>query len=52
MTKVEAMLKDQMETDVFHNVNTDDFGFVDNLVDQTDLDKINDKESDENGCCN
>lgn len=52
MRKIDEMFKEQMEEDVFHNVNTDDFGFVDNLVDQTDLDKINDKECDGNGCSN
>ena len=44
MTKVEAMLKEQMETDVFHNVNTDDFGFEELLERYQDI--IAEKEAD------
>jgi hypothetical protein len=47
VNKIEQMLLEQMEEDKFHDVVNDDFSFADSLIDQSDLDKLNDKEDDE-----
>ena len=44
MNKIERMLLEQMEEEKFHQVVTDNFDFVDSLVDQTDLERISDEE--------
>lgn len=44
MNNVERLFKEQMEEERFHAVVTDKFDFVDSLVDQNDLDKLNDEE--------
>ena len=49
MNKIEAMLLESMEEDTFHSVVNDDFDFTDSLIDQSDMDKINDKEAYTNG---
>lgn len=47
MNKVEKMLLEEMKEDIFHKTVTDNFGFVDSLIDQNDLDKLSDKEDNE-----
>lgn len=47
MNKIEHMLLEQMKEEKFHQVVTDNFDFVDSLVDQTDLERISDEEDSE-----
>ena len=48
MNGVEALLKNKMENKNFQEAVSDDFGFVDSLIDQQDLEKLNnDKENEE-----
>lgn len=42
MNNVEKALHDQLVSDKFQKVVSDDFTFADSLIDQRDLDKIND----------
>lgn len=44
MNKVESMLLEQMQDEMFQKTVSDNFEFVDSLIDQTDLDRIFDKE--------
>ena len=44
MNKVEKLLLEEMQEDVFQKTVTDDFAFVDSLIDQNDLDKLSDEE--------
>lgn len=44
MNAVERMLYEQMTEEVFQRVASDDFSFVDSLIDQHDLDKISKEE--------
>ena len=46
MNNIEKMLHEQMEEELFQNVVSDTFDFVDTLIDHEDLEKINDKEAD------
>lgn len=41
MNKVEKLLLEQMENEVFQKTIADDFAFADSLIDQRDLDKFN-----------
>jgi len=45
MNNVEKALFEQMESDKFIAVVSDEFDFVDNLTDQRDLEKVEDKEA-------
>lgn len=49
MNAVENALLEQMENDKFQKAVSDDFTFVDSLIDQKDLDKLN-KEDNKNAC--
>lgn len=44
MNAVERMLHEQMTEEVFQRVVSDDFSFVDSLIDQHDLDKFSKEE--------
>lgn len=49
MNAIEKMLFEQQRSELFQRVVSDDFSFVDNLIEQVDLDRINiklDKEDD------
>lgn len=43
MNAIELMLLEQMECDKFQMAVSDDFSFVDSLIDQRDLNKLKDK---------
>lgn len=45
MRDIEQMFLEQMETDKFEKAISDDFSFADSLIDQKDLDKYNNEES-------
>lgn len=47
MNPIERMLLEQMESEKFNKTIEDDFSFTDSLIDQNDLDKIFDKEMEE-----
>lgn len=44
MNAVEKLYLEHMQDDGFQRLVHDDFGFVDNMIDQNDLNKLNDKE--------
>ena len=44
MNKVEALFMEQLDEKNFHDVVNDDFGFVDSLTDQTDLEKLEEED--------
>lgn len=44
MNNIEKMLNEQMEQELFQNVISDTFDFVDTLIDHEDLEKISNKE--------
>ena len=50
MNAIESMLLETMQDDAFQRAVSDDFSFTDNIIDHTDLDKINDKEETLNAC--
>lgn len=41
MNAIEKMLFEQHQRELFHRVVSDNFNFVDNLIEQTDLDRNN-----------
>jgi len=45
MNDVEKLYLEQMQNEGYQRLVHDDFGFVDNMIDQNDLNKINDKEN-------
>lgn len=48
MNAIESAILKEMDETLFTNVTTDDFSFVDSLVDQQDLDKLTNKECTKN----
>lgn len=51
MNAIERMLFEQHRRELFQRVVSDNFSFIDNLIEQTDLDRNNiklDKEEDDN----
>lgn len=48
VNQVEKMFLEQMQEDVFHQTVNDNFDFVDSLIEQSDLDKVSDKEGEDN----
>ena len=48
MNNVERMFVEQMENEKFQKAVFDDFTFVDSLIDQRDLDKLSEKEGNNN----
>ena len=44
MNAVEQLYLEQMQNNGYQRLIHDDFGFVDNMIDQNDLNKLNPKE--------
>lgn len=47
MNAIEKMLLEQHREELFQRVVSDNFNFIDNLIEQTDLDRIGYKKEDE-----
>lgn len=45
MNDIEKMLFEEVQSETFQKVVSDSFSYVDSLIDQSDLDKISEKES-------
>lgn len=43
MNAIERMLLEQHKEELFQRVVSDDFSFVDSLIEQVDLDRVNNK---------
>lgn len=48
MRDIDHLFLEQMESDKFQKIISDDFSFADSLIDQKDLEKINNEEDDLN----